>query len=208
MLIKLNLLVNQFKLKIHGVLHIGAHECEEQGDYLKEGISNDNIYWVEALAEKVELMKSRDSNLQIYQGVIDAEDDKTVSFNIADNGQSSSILEFGTHSHHHPLVKMIDKKQLKTIRLDTFIQKNNIPIDKLNFLNLDIQGKELDALKSMNDYLKHIDYIYTEVNSEYVYKNCALIPEIDEYLSKYGFIRVASKQAGNCGWGDALYIKR
>ena len=60
----------------------------------------------------------------------------------------------------------------------------------------------------MNDYLKHIDYIYTEVNSEYVYKNCALIPEIDEYLSKYGFIRVASKQAGNCGWGDALYIKR
>ena len=48
--------------------------------------------------------------------------------------------------------KMIDKKLLKTIRLDTFIQKNNIHMDKLNFLNLDIQGKELDALKSMNDY--------------------------------------------------------
>jgi len=59
----------------------------------------------------------------------------------------------------------------------------------------------------MGDYIKHFDYIYTEVNTEYVYKECALITEIDDYLNQYGFRRVATKMAGNCGWGDAFYIK-
>ena len=43
--------------------------------------------------------------------------------------------------------------------------------------------------------------IYTEVNTEYVYKNCALLKEIDEYLSKYRFKRVAIKMCRNFGWG-------
>ena len=78
----------------------------------------------------------------------------------------------------------------------------------LNFLNLDIQGMELKAMKSMGDHISKLDFIYTEVNTEYVYKNCALLKEIDEYLSKYGFKRVAIKMCGNYGWGDAFYIKQ
>ena len=69
-------------------------------------------------------------------------------------------------------------------------------------MNLDIQGKELDALKSMGDYIQYVQYIYTEVNSEKVYKDCALLPEIDEFLKEKGFIRVACKMWGNCGWGE------
>ena len=67
---------------------------------------------------------------------------------------------------------------------------------------------ELKAMKSMGDHISKFDYIYTEVNTEYVYKNCALMKEIDEYLSKYGFKQVAIKMCGNYGWGDAFYIKQ
>jgi len=207
MLIPIQLLFNNFHLKIRGILHIGAHECEEQKSYLNLGINNNNIYWVEAMENKVNLMKSKNSNLNIYQALIDIEDNKEVTFNIADNGQSSSILEFGTHSKHHPHVKMIGTQKLKTTRLDTLIKNNNIPVEKLNFLNLDIQGKELDALKSMGDYINYIQYIYTEVNTEKVYKDCALLNEIDEFLKEKGFIRVACKMHNNCGWGDAFYIR-
>ena len=35
MLIPLNYLIKKFNLKINGVLHIGAHECEELNDYTK-----------------------------------------------------------------------------------------------------------------------------------------------------------------------------
>ena len=208
MLIPLEALAQHFNLHLRGVLHIGAHECEEQAVYLRHNVDNSNIYWIEAMEDKVKLMKEKNKDLNIYQAVIDVEDDKEISFNVADNGQSSSILEFGTHAVHHPHVKMIGKKQLKTTRVDTFIKNNKIPIEKLNFLNLDIQGKELDALKSMGDYIQYVQYIYTEVNSEKVYKDCALLPEIDEFLKEKGFVRVACKMWGNCGWGDAFYIRQ
>ena len=77
-----------------------------------------------------------------------------------------------------------------------------------NFLNLDIQGAELKALKGMEEYLDKVDYIYTEVNEDYVYKGCALVSELDEFLGKYGFTRVETSWAGNCKWGDAFYIKK
>ena len=45
-------------------------------------------------------------------------------------------------------------------------------MDNVNFLNLDIQGAELKALKSLQDYLHKVDYIYTEVNVDYLYVDC------------------------------------
>lgn len=91
--------------------------------------------------------------------------------------------------------------------MDTLIAQEHIPIEKLNFVNLDIQGVELRALKSMEKYLQHVKYIYTEVNTEQVYKGCNLIGEIDEYLKQFGFVRVAQQIYKQYGWGDAFYIK-
>ena len=208
MLIPIHVLNNHFKLNINGILHIGAHECEELQDYNNIGITNNNIYWIEAMKNKVELIKNNKKDVKIYNAVIDIEDNKEIVFNITNNGQSSSILEFGSHSVHHPHVKMIEKQVMKTSRMDSIIDKYNIPIHNINFVNLDIQGVELRALKSMEKYLNNIQYIYTEVNTEEVYKNCNLMSEIDEYLSNFGFTRVATKILEQYGWGDAFYVKQ
>jgi sugar phosphate isomerase/epimerase len=74
-------------------------------------------------------------------------------------------------------------------------------------VNLDIQGVELKALKGMGDYLKDVQYIYTEVNSDYVYKNCSIVGEIDDFLKQYGFSRVETSWFRDCRWGDAFYMK-
>jgi hypothetical protein len=91
---------------------------------------------------------------------------------------------------------------------DILVNYNHIPF---NFINLDIQGAELKALKGMENYLNqnNIDYIYTEVNGSYVYKNCNLIHELDEYLSKFSFKRVETSWYNNdpTTWGDAFYVK-
>jgi len=208
MLIKIINLKNKYKLNISGILHIGAHECEEIKQYSSIGISNKNTYWVEAMQNKVDIMKKKyKDDIHIYQGVIDNVDGKEITFHITDNGQSSSILEFGTHAIHHSYVKVIKTEQMKTIRMDTLIEKHSIPIQNINFLNLDIQGVELRALKSMEKHLKDIQYIYTEVNTEEVYKGCDLLHQLDQYLIKYRFKRVETKMFQKCGWGDAFYIK-
>lgn len=207
MLIPFKDIYKQFNLKISGILHVGAHECEELRDYVSHNINPQQIYWVEAMEHKVLLMKSQNVP-NIYQAFVDDVDNKEIIFNVSNNGQSSSLLDFGTHTIHHPEVKFTGTIQGKTKRLDTLIEENNIPIQHLNFLNLDIQGVELRALKSMEKYLSHVDYIYTEINTDYVYKDCNLVGEIDEYLKKFGFTRVSTKIASNFGWGDAFYIKQ
>ena len=204
MLIPLGDLIKKYNIEIKGILHIGAHECEELNQYLNYGVNN--IYWIEGQESIVNKMKTKGVQ-NIYHALIDSEDNKEVNFHISSNGQSSSILEFGSHLIHHPHIHYVSSSIQKTTRLDTFIEKNSIPIETLNFLNLDIQGIELRALKSMEKYLKHVDYIYTEVNTEEVYKDCDLIHSIDTYLKSFGFERCDYRIYRQYGWGDAFYRK-
>lgn len=202
MLISLHELVQKYNIVFRGILHVGAHECEEIKDYDRY-ISRNNVLWVEAMENKVQLCKEIFPGINIEQAVI-SDKIETVSFNISNNGQSSSILDFGLHSTHHPDVVFVNKMEVETKMLKDIIC--NYDID-YNFLNLDIQGVELKALKSMEDYLHKVDYVYTEVNSDYVYKDCCLITEVDDYLKQFGFNRVETKWAGECRWGDAFYMK-
>ena len=111
MLIPLELLYKKYSMNISGILHVGAHECEELLSYMKCGVKMNNVYWVEGNEVIYSKMKNKKIP-NIYHGLIDFEDDKEVVFNISNNGESSSILEFGTHSLHHPQVKYIEKKIL------------------------------------------------------------------------------------------------
>jgi FkbM family methyltransferase len=203
MLIPLHELVQKYNIHFKGILHVGAHECEEINDYLTY-ILKDKILWVEAMKDKVELCKTRFPGINIEQAVISDKIEK-VTFNISNNGQSSSILEFGLHSQFHPHVVFVNSVETETKLLKDVIC--NYDID-YNFVNLDIQGVELKALKSMEEYLHKIDYIYTEVNSDYVYKDCNLINELDDYLKKFDFTRVETIWAGDYRWGDAFYVKK
>jgi FkbM family methyltransferase len=57
-------------MKITGILHVGAHDCEEGPDYFKHGVLNENIFWIEAMPHKVEEMKLLHPTYNIYQAVI------------------------------------------------------------------------------------------------------------------------------------------
>ena len=206
-------LKQKFNINVKGILHVGAHTCEELSAYLQLGININNIYWIEALPELVETNKNKNPLINIYQAVIYDTDNTEVAFNITKNddtgdSQSSSLLEFGSHATSHPQVKMVEKRIMKTSRLETVIEKNNINMETVNFINLDIQGVELHALKSMEKYLQNIDYIYTEVNTEEVYKGCDQMNDLTEYLKKFNFKLAVAKVYNQFGWGDAFYIKQ
>ena len=201
MLIPLDKLVKKYDIKFKGILHVGAHECEELGDYLKY-LPTNKILWVEALPEKVEICKQRYPNVLIENAIV-SDVEENVVFKVSNNGQSSSILDFGLHSKYHPHVHYVTQFQQTTQLLKNILTKYNI---EYNFLNFDIQGAELKALKGMEEYLNKVDYLYTEVNSNYVYVGCALITELDEYLKQFGLIRVETNMTG-FEWGDAFYIR-
>jgi len=202
MLIPLHALVQKYNIIFKGVLHVGAHECEELTDY-ETYLQRNKILWIEAMSNKVEQCKQMYTGLLIREAIVSDTVEK-VKFNISNNGQSSSILEFGLHKYFHPDVHYIDHIEGETQLLKNIICDYDI---EYNFLNFDIQGAELKALKGMESYLHKVEYLYTEVNSDYVYKDCALIGELDEYLLKFGLRRVETQWCEDYRWGDAFYIR-
>lgn len=207
MLIKFKDIVNKYGLP-KGVIHIGAHLMEERDDYISHDLKN--TIWIEANPEtfnKINFINSELCTEKAYNYAISDVDDEIVILNITNNGQSSSILELEKHKIHHPHIFVTEKISVSSKRLDSLVLENDINIKDYDFLNIDIQGAELLALRGMGDLLSSINYIYTEVNVSYLYKDCALIGEIDEYLSKFDFERVETLMT-DAEWGDAFYVKK
>ncbi len=203
MLINLDFLIRKYNINIKGILHVGAHECEELKFY-KKYVPNNKILWVEAIEDKVSFCKNKYPDILIEQAVV-SDVEETIKFNISNNGQSSSFLELGLHKEKHPHIHYVNSFETKTTLLKNIINKYDI---EFNFLNFDIQGAELKALKGMEEFLSKVDYLYTEVNEDYLYVGCSLIGELDDYLLKFGLHRVETKWCEDYKWGDAFYIRK
>jgi len=193
-------------ISVTGALHIGAHECEEIPFYQSLGLSSDKVVWIDAMENKVQEATSRNIP-NVFQAVITDTDDAKVRFNITNNVQSSSVLEFGSHARHHPQVHCVGSVELNTVTVDSFFKRENLDPSRYNFWNFDIQGAELMALKGATNALQFAKALYLEVNTEEVYKGCAQIGEIDAFLGALGFRRVKTFVYSQYGWGDALYIR-
>lgn len=218
MLIPLQDLIKKYNFHPKGVVHIGANEGQEAEAYFKTDSIN-KVMWFEALPLVFEKLKDHIKKTpriehSAFKVLLSDEDDVEVDFNIANNdGQSSSMLEFGTHTKMHPTVKFTDKVKLKTKRFDTFMDSQKGAWEEelwhpdYDFLNVDVQGAELKVLEGMGDYLNQFKWLYLEVNRSELYLGCPMVEELDEYVKPYGFTRVETKWTG-AGWGDGFYIKK
>lgn len=201
MLITIAELKQEFGIEPKSCLHIGASHGEEAVAYDVNGIKD--VTWIEAIPEVFEKLCV---NVEKYghnciNACIHETSGLELDFNVSSNdGQSSSIYELGTHAEVHPDVVYTKKIKVITTRADFWVK------EAPDMINLDIQGAELLALKSMR-WLNDVKYIYTEVNEKELYKGCCLIGEIDEYLAQFGFKRVLTRMAGSTFWGDAFYTK-
>ncbi len=198
-------LLQENGIQIHGALHVGAHECEEMDFYSAAGLTEKSVVWIEAITEKVQQMKARGVP-NMYEAVISDKDDEVVEFCRTNNDQSSSILPMGTHEAHYKHIYVTERSMKKTVTLDTFFAREGIDFTGLDFWNFDIQGAELKALKGAEQAIQFAKAIYLEVNSEEVYKGCALIHEIRDFLTSHGFKHVKSHMVAQ-GWGDALFVR-
>src|SRR5262249_27432933 len=146
-----------------GVLHIGAHIGQEASKYQEIGI--ERMIFVEALPH---IFAQLEFDIRKYPGAmalnacISDVDDEEVTFHIASNeGQSSSFLDFAVHKREHPDVSFVGDIKLHTARVDTLFA--DTPVD-CDFLNMDLQGAELHALRGMGNMLNDFKWNYIEVN--------------------------------------------
>jgi FkbM family methyltransferase len=208
MLIAFSDIIQRYGIRPTGIFHVGANAGQEVEDYRAQGI--ENMVLIEADPQVFKKLKANVSHLPYAIPICALCSDvsgKEVDFHRANNdGQASSMLEFGTHERMHPEVKFIGNIALETVRADVVCAQYNIDLVDYDFLNIDVQGTELKVLMGMGEDLRKINYAYIEVNRDELYKGCARVDEIDAYLQAFGMQRKEMKMT-NFGWGDAYYSR-
>lgn len=194
-----------FQVEPQTILHVGAHLGEELVDYVSAGWGSKKRIWVEAQSDLAQNLQKKFLNGRdvVFDACVWSVSGEEKVFNNATNSQSSSLLEFAEHSVDYPEITKMSETRMITVRLDDLLSKH----EKIDLVNLDIQGAELEAIKGLGQLTADVKWIYTEVNWKHMYADCPLIEDMDLELEKLGFIRVATKKAFRASWGDALYIK-
>lgn len=202
MLLNLDNLKEKYNLNIKGVLHIGAHVGQEYNTYERLGV--ENVMFFEPIPSTFQRLKENvgEKAILFNTALGNIEGEIEMFTETINQGQSSSVLQPEYHLVQHPNIQFNGRETVKITKLDNFINDK----EKYNFINVDVQGYELEVFKGGSEYLKSIDYIMTEVNRAELYKGCAQIGELDEFLSEYGFQRVETTWDGGT-WGDAFYVK-
>jgi FkbM family methyltransferase len=204
MIIEIDSIIKKYNMNVSGVIHIGAHYGEEVPNYVKVGI--ENIVLFEPLKENFEVLKKNilpycNFNIKKYQVAL-GNKNTSIAMNLSSNNlESSSILKPKQHLNLYPDITFDRTEEVELQKLDDYNCKN------YNFINMDVQGYELEVLKGAKDTLNHINYVYCEVNRDEIYEGNAYIEDIDQYLLNYNMRRVETSWWYDSDWGDALYIK-
>jgi len=199
----------QLDTTIKGCIHIGAHWGQEYPVYKSLGI--DNLLFYEPLQDNFQKLREqvgeevdlRNTALGNTTGLVD------MFVEHANYGMSCSVLEPQHHLKQYPHILFPIKETVRITKLDL----EEFDRDSFNFINIDVQGYELEVFKGATKTLESIDLIFSEINKKEMYRDCVLVDALDSYLEDFGFSRVATNWEGvdeNTGeqtWGNGVYFK-
>jgi FkbM family methyltransferase len=190
---------------IKGIIHVGAHTGEEAVHYKQIP-----TIWIDADTDQhntiCEFVRKHQQGgyWQVHTGVAISDHEGDVTFNVTKFKAASSILEPHLNKADRPDIYVTERRVLHCDTLANMIQYDDNEGYEFNFLNLDIQGAELQALKGCDMNL--IDYVYTEFNTKEVYKNCSQLHELKAFFDAHGF-NIVKQVETNKGWGDLLAVR-
>jgi FkbM family methyltransferase len=201
MILNLEDLHKKYNMNVTGVIHIGAHFGKENIVY--DRLNYKNRVFFEPCKNTFDTLSRNVKGWALHNVALGPKPGTAEMFVEKNNqGQSSSLLKPHLHLSQYPGITFTEKEVVTIETLDRMIDNKAM----FNFINMDVQGYELEVLKGADDTLQGIDYLMCEVNNAELYKNCCMVEDIDKYLDNYKFKRVETDWMGNT-WGDAFYVK-
>jgi FkbM family methyltransferase len=118
--------------------------------------------------------------------------------------QSSSLLAPKEHlKYSGTLFK--DTINVQTTTIDAWAEKNNI--DHIDFMWLDMQGYELNALMASPNIMSTVKAVLTEIEFVEAYEGQYLFKDLRRWFESQGFELIAINNS--YGWfGDALFVRK
>jgi len=180
------------------LIEVGSYDGTDSLSFYKKGYK---VYTFEPNKTLYEQLQYRTSELPNYTIIPKAVclSDGTTQFNICKSGGASSILEFKPDeelnknwtSERWDLHYSGTSYTVETIRLDTFIEQNNLQDTVIDYLHVDAQGVDLDVLQSLGKYIKNLKEGVVETVKEQeksIYVNQVnTLDKVKEFLISNGF---------------------
>ena len=179
------------------LIDVGSHK----GEYISSIIKNFHIDKIYGFEPNNEIFNNLNKNfssdkIHLYNfGVSNEKGEIFLNKNI--ESSSSSINDLNTNSKYYKkkyfllnflnLKEVTTKSKIQVVRLDEFMNKNNIK--KLDLLKIDTEGFEYNVIKSIGSRIYDIKLIHIEHHfDDMIIKNYTL-SDIHAYLKNKGFIK-------------------
>jgi FkbM family methyltransferase len=194
--------------KPRGVIHVGANDGEEFTYYKSMGITK--LVGFEPLKDAFDRFEAAHPDVMKFQLGWGNERAK-VTIEVTENDKASSVLKRVDVEDwtKHPVFKdwnmgqwpIVGTEEITIIR---YADWEGINDADYNFLNMDIQGMELAALKGMGRQLENFDALVIECSESPVFKGEASGQEVSDWLDARGFERVTPIKPHN----DVLFLRK
>jgi FkbM family methyltransferase len=191
----------RINVKPTGVIHVGLWDFIEYGCYTK--LFGNNVVGIEANPNIYQNMSKPVADkwgFKIFNEFVYREDDCVKNFYFAEYGSSFYPGQ--------PEWNKVNSIKVKTKTLSTLVEENTINMNNYDFLNIDVEGAELDVLIGFEKHLDYINVIDIETSLDDRCKSGASHDVIVEWLGQRGFdLKEMSSSYGNQAWGDSLFVR-
>jgi len=146
-------------------------------------------------------------NINTYQLALSSKNGTAKMFiSSGDSDASSSLNRPADHLADHPGVQFNQELEVKTVSLDGWARDNGI--DSIDFLWLDMQGHELEMLKSSTEILPRVQVIHTEVSVRESYAGVTTYQAYRDWLKNAGFVLYKEAVPADYDMGNALFVRK
>jgi len=186
---------------INLILDVGAN-TGQYGQQVRDIGYTGRIESFEPIKSAFEELNNKAKNDKIWNihNIALGDTDNTLSINVSNNSQSSSLLEMlPTHCEAFPDSKFISKEQVIIKQLDSIF--HDIWSGECGvYLKIDAQGYEKNILCGAINSLSKISTIQLEMSLRPLYSGEPLFSELDQFLNNLGYVLVSVETS----WADKL----
>lgn len=119
------------------------------------------------------------------------------------NDAASSLKQPNKVLTFFPEIPFEKKTIVSVVNLDHWVKK--MKLENIDLLWLDLQGSELDVLKSSKKTLSKVKVIHLEILFDELYKNCPINTTLETFLIKRGFTKIKETHCHKT-FGNAVFI--
>jgi FkbM family methyltransferase len=172
---------------IDHVLDIGSRDACQTLE-LSDWFPNSKIHCFEPVPETAQWCKNNikdRKNINFYEKAIGPTDGYIKFHKVVNGNIGASSLYKANNNHYYGKSYVQQEIQVECIRGDSFLKNNSI--DKIDLIWMDVQGAEMEVLKSFGEHLQNIKAIHSEVGLDKIYQNSTVKNELIQFMEENGF---------------------